>query len=130
MQQCRAGLLVPAAAEKDALEGEAQRRIVGLHPPARRWGLLRREHAERGGEHGLIADKKVNRKLSHELPQVAQQEEVPHVSKDVHARVHPGTAQPLAAHGEDAPHGVADAARSVARQEQEHALWPAEAGAW
>ena len=32
MQQCRAGLLVPAAAEKDALEGETQRRIVGLHP--------------------------------------------------------------------------------------------------
>ena len=64
------------------------------------------------------------------LSQVPEQEEVPHVSKDVHARVHPGTAQPLAAHGEDASHGVADAARSVARQEQEHALWPAEAGAW
>ena len=32
VQQCRASLLVPAAAEKDALEGETQRRIVGLHP--------------------------------------------------------------------------------------------------
>ena len=37
-------LLVPAAAEKDALEGEAQRRIVGLHP-SRSGSLLRREHA-------------------------------------------------------------------------------------
>ena len=51
------------------------------------------------------------------LPEIPEQEEVSHVSKDVHARVHPGTAQPLAAHGEDASHGVADAARSVARQE-------------
>ena len=128
MQQCGASLLVPAAAEKDALEGEAQRRIVGLHP-ARSGSSLRREHAERGGKTRTEL-RKANRKLSHQLPQVPEQEEVPHVSKDVHARVHPGTAQPLAAHGEDASHGVADAARSVARQEQEHALWPAEAGAW
>ena len=47
MQQCRAGLLVPAAAEKDALEGEAQRRIVGLHP-SEVGASLRREQ-ERGG---------------------------------------------------------------------------------
>jgi len=83
-----------------------------------------------GGKNTDRVANKANRKLSHQLPQVPEQEEVPHVSKDVHARVHPGTAQPLAAHGEDASHGVADAARSVARQEQEHALWPAEAGAW
>ena len=80
-----------------------------------------------GGE--TRTEEEANRKLS-QLPQIPEQEEVPHVSKDVHARVHPGTAQPLAAHGEDASHGVADAARSVARQEQEHAPWPAEAGAW
>ena len=86
-------------------------------------------HAERGRKTRTeAANNKANRKIS--LSQVPEQEEVPHVSKDVHARVHPGTAQPLAAHGEDASHGVADAARSVARQEQEHAPWPAEAGAW
>jgi hypothetical protein len=31
VQQRRAGLLVPAAAEEDALEGEAERAVVGLH---------------------------------------------------------------------------------------------------
>ena len=129
MQQCRASLLVPAAAEKDALEGEAQRRIVGLHP-ARRWSFSGGDTRNGGKKHGLSLTNKPNRKFSHQLPQVPEQEEVPHVSKDVHARVHPGTAQPLAAHCEDASHGIADAARSVARQEQEHALWPAEAGAW
>ena len=127
MQQCRASLLVPAAAEKDALEGEAQRRIVGLHP-ARRWSLY--PAGTRGTGRKTRTECPRPTENSAPLPQVPQQEEVPHVSKDVHARVHPGTAQPLAAHGEDASHGVADAARSVARQEQEHALWPAEAGAW
>ena len=82
-------------------------------------------------KHGLRArTTKQTAKSATTLSQIPEQEEVPHVSKDVHARVHPGTAQPLAAHGEDASHGVADAARSVARQEQEHALWPAAAGAW
>ena len=83
-----------------------------------------------GAEKHGRSDNKQTEKSATTLSQVPEQEEVPHVSKDMHARVHPGTAQPLAAHGEDASHGVADAARSVARQEQEHAPWPAEAGAW
>ena len=62
-------------------------------------------------------------------PQIPEQEEVAHVSKDVHPSVHPGTAQPMAAHCEDAPDRVTDTARGVARQEQKHALRPAEAAA-
>ena len=54
---------------------------------------------------------------THTLPQIPEEEEVAHVSKDVHPRVHPGPAQPMAAHGEDTPYGVADAARGITRQE-------------
>jgi len=63
------------------------------------------------------------------LLEVPQQEEVAHIGEEVHTSVHPRAAQPMAPHGEHSARGVADAACGITRQQQEHALRPAEAAA-